>query len=394
MAAAVVSPHGPSYSVGGILLFRSWHSAAPMLVGLVLVLGACGTPADEADLTGFSISSHDNGSTVATGSVELGGDAPPNAQIVQDISFGPDKRTTAGGDGSWVLTVDLEEGENDLKLRLGDDDETTKTIRIVYDPDFIAEADRDASVARATAAPNPTRTPRPTPGAEERACDSTGGTYSPITGRCIPNERRVATATTTPAPTASPAPTPTPEPTPARTPRPTAPPTPAPTPPPIAFGGGDKVVGVGVPPGTYRTRVPAGFCYWERTSGFGGTFDEILANGTGSGYFTVTIAATDVGFSSSGCGTWSADLSAVTNAAGPISDDGVYIVGTDIAPGTWQSTGSDSYGCYVARLAGFGGTFDQLIANDLVTEGGIVITIAPTDVGFETTGCGTWTKIN
>ena len=129
-------------------------------------------------------------------------------------------------------------------------------------------------------------------------------------------------------------------------------------------------------------------------SGFGGSLDEIIANGTGGGYFVVTIGAGDVGFSSSGCGTWSADLSAVMNPAGPITDDGVYIVGTDIAPGTWRSEGDGGFGCYMARLAGFGGTLDEIIANEISSEGGLVVTIAASDRGFETTACGTWTKIS
>ncbi|HEX2765658.1 MAG TPA: hypothetical protein VHR55_03345 [Candidatus Limnocylindria bacterium] len=167
-----------------------------------------------------------------------------------------------------------------------------------------------------------------------------------------------------------------------------------PTPVVATFGSGDLFVGVDVQPGTYRTRNPASFCYWERLSGFGGSLDEIIANGTGSGYFVVTIGQNDAGFSSTGCGTWSADLSAVTtNPAGPITEDGVYIVGTDIVPGTWRSTGGSGFGCYAARLSGFGGTFNELIANDISTDGGLIMTIAAGDRGFETTGCGTWTKV-
>jgi hypothetical protein len=160
------------------------------------------------------------------------------------------------------------------------------------------------------------------------------------------------------------------------------------------FGPGDHIVGVDVQPGTYRTRSTQVFCYWERVSGFGGTLDEIIANGTGGGYFIVTIGAGDAGFSSDGCGTWSADLSAVTDdPAAPITEDGLYIVQTDIAPGTWRSSGGSDFGCYAARLSGFGGTIDEVIANDISTDGGLIINIAATDRGFETSGCGTWEKV-
>ena len=59
-------------------------------------------------------------------------------------------------------------------------------------------------------------------------------------------------------------------------------------------------------PGTYSATVASG-CYWERVTGFGGTFGEIIANdffGSTSGAI-VTISPTDQGFNSdSDCGTW------------------------------------------------------------------------------------------
>jgi hypothetical protein len=80
-------------------------------------------------------------------------------------------------------------------------------------------------------------------------------------------------------------------------------PTPTPTPEPGAFGDGTWRVGATVQPGTYGTDGGPS-CYWARLSGFGGTLDEIIANNYGSGSQIVTIASTDVGFTSSGCGTW------------------------------------------------------------------------------------------
>lgn len=160
------------------------------------------------------------------------------------------------------------------------------------------------------------------------------------------------------------------------------------------FGDGDHIVGSDIRPGTYRIRDSASLCYWERLSGFGGTLGEIIANGSGSGFFTVTIKKGDAGFSSSGCGTWTTDLSAVVPRRGPIDDEGVFIVGTDVAPGTWRSSGGGGFGCYAARLSGFSGALGDVIANDLSTDGGLVITIQRSDKGFETNGCGTWTKVD
>lgn len=156
------------------------------------------------------------------------------------------------------------------------------------------------------------------------------------------------------------------------------------------FGGGTKVVGVDIAPGTYRTLVAAAGCYWERLSGFDGTLDEIVANQLSDTTEVVTIAASDAGFNSDGCGAWTSDLSPITADPSAPFSDGVYIVGTDIAPGTWRTSGGDS--CYWERTSGFGGTLDQTVANDF-TSGSAVVTISAGDAGFRTSGCGTWSRL-
>ncbi|HYT37625.1 MAG TPA: hypothetical protein VEL49_10655 [Ktedonobacteraceae bacterium] len=70
--------------------------------------------------------------------------------------------------------------------------------------------------------------------------------------------------------------------------------------------------------------------------------------------------------------------------------DGTFEVGKDIRPGTYR-TRVASPGCYYARLSGFSGTTDDIIANDN-TDTPAIITIAATDMGFQSTRCGTWTK--
>jgi hypothetical protein len=65
-------------------------------------------------------------------------------------------------------------------------------------------------------------------------------------------------------------------------------------------------------------------------------------------------------------------------------------VGTDIQPGTYRRRASSS-GCYWERLAGFGGTLDEIIANKNEV-GPTVVTIAKTDKGFRSNRCGTWTQ--
>ena len=200
----------------------------------------------------------------------------------------------------------------------------------------------------------------------------------------------------TPMPTATPTPAPTPTlvPTPTPTPRPTPRPTATPFKPQArTFGAGTKVVGVDIQPGTYRTRSGTSMCYWERLKGFGGSIlEDIIANELTSHPTIVTISPTDKGFKSSGCATWTDDLSAITSSPNADFGPGTYIVGTDIAPGTWGSSGGDL--CYWERLRGFGGgTISDIIANDLSPTRAIV-TISPGDTGFSSTGCGLWSKLN
>ncbi len=174
------------------------------------------------------------------------------------------------------------------------------------------------------------------------------------------------------------------------TPAATQPPAPKPTPTPsfAHFGDGTYQVGKDIKAGTYRTRTGSPGCYYARLKGFGGSVDDIIANDNTDAPAVVTIKASDKGFESQNCGTWTRDLSQIT-ASKTSFDDGIFIVGTDIKPGTYKDTGGDS--CYYARLRGFGGTIDDIIANNNVSAPTIV-TISSSDKGFQSKGCGTWTK--
>ena len=77
---------------------------------------------------------------------------------------------------------------------------------------------------------------------------------------------------------------------------------------------------------------------------------------------------------------------------GPVSvmtEDGIYLVGTDIKPGQYKSGPGD--GCYWARLSGTSGDFGDIITNH--NGGNSVVTIRKTDKAFETSGCGEWKKV-
>lgn len=154
------------------------------------------------------------------------------------------------------------------------------------------------------------------------------------------------------------------------------------------FGSGTKIVGTDIPPGTYRTRQASSGCYWARLSGFGGTLGEIIANENTDGPAIVTIASTDKGFESTRCDDWTSDLSAVTSGPTTAFGAGTFMVGVDVAPGTWRADGGG--GCYWARLAGFSGALGEIIAND---NGNTIVTIGSSDVGFTNSRCGTWSLV-
>ncbi|GLW49767.1 hypothetical protein Stsp02_54280 [Streptomyces sp. NBRC 14336] len=68
------------------------------------------------------------------------------------------------------------------------------------------------------------------------------------------------------------------------------------------------MVGKEVKPGTYRTEGPQGGlitdCYWARLSSTSGEFADIIANESTKGGTTVTIAAGDKAFTTTGCKPW------------------------------------------------------------------------------------------
>ncbi|MCH8564613.1 hypothetical protein LTH96_02505 [Nesterenkonia sp. LB17] len=75
--------------------------------------------------------------------------------------------------------------------------------------------------------------------------------------------------------------------------------------------------------------------------------------------------------------------------SGSIPGSGTFLVGEEIQPGTYRTESTSGF-CYWARLSGLSGEFDDIITNGL-PEGQGFVTIAETDVAFETSDCGEWT---
>lgn len=80
----------------------------------------------------------------------------------------------------------------------------------------------------------------------------------------------------------------------------------------------------------------------------------------------------------------------IGNAEASQFTDGILLVGSDIQPGRYRNDGGGF--CYWARLSGVSGEFGDIITNNNV-QGQSVVDIASTDVAFESSGCGTWTKV-
>lgn len=165
---------------------------------------------------------------------------------------------------------------------------------------------------------------------------------------------------------------------------------PAPTPGASTFGPGTHLVGRDIQPGLYTTTVD-GYCYWERLSGTSGDFDDIIANDFTSGARVyVQILATDVAFFSDDCGTWRP--ASTSGTPGTTMSDGMWRIGIDVKAGTYRAEPVES--CYWERLSGATGEFEDIIANDFTDGGPVVVTLSPTDWGFASSDCGTWTLVS
>lgn len=110
-----------------------------------------------ADLT---IATPLDGAVVSSSTVMFAGTAPIRARVVHDIPLASDTEVVAL-DGSWRLVVVLNEGPNQVTMRIGDQQETSQAIHVTYTP--------ATAVATPTAVPDPTPTATPEPTAEPTA---------------------------------------------------------------------------------------------------------------------------------------------------------------------------------------------------------------------------------
>lgn len=73
--------------------------------------------------------------------------------------------------------------------------------------------------------------------------------------------------------------------------------------------------------------------------------------------------------------------------SGTIAEDGTWLVGVDIKPGTYRASGGN---CYWERLSGMSGEFDDIIANG---NGPSTVTIKSGDEAFHSQTCAPWERV-
>jgi hypothetical protein len=161
------------------------------------------------------------------------------------------------------------------------------------------------------------------------------------------------------------------------------------------FGDGTTLVGATggqVKPGLYTAAVPAGgMCLWERLRDLSGQLPGIITDGlVFGGRQFLQVLPTDKAVRSAGCGVWDTPKQASYNPNRATAKAGEYRISNDLLPGTYAAPGGSS--CFWERLSAWTGETSAIIAHT-AGPGRQVVTVASTDVGFSTTGCGNWTRI-
>ena len=161
------------------------------------------------------------------------------------------------------------------------------------------------------------------------------------------------------------------------------------------FGEGAFLVGSEIAPGRYRSTSSTRTCFWARLSSFRWSISGNYYRGdaaylrywddhdTGDESI-VTIASADAGFVSYGCGSW-LPFTVLIEPGRPFGS-GTFLVGDEVAPGRYRTT-SYSDDCVWQRLSGDARDLEYIQWGDTT-----IVDIPPTDGGFDSHGCGTWSS--
>ena len=161
------------------------------------------------------------------------------------------------------------------------------------------------------------------------------------------------------------------------------------------FGDGVWFVGAEVPPGRYRATGASDDCWWELNDAVFTDPGPPLSHGRShvrvAGWdpvvSVVDIDPSEHAFSSSGCGTWTTDLTPLVTPGEPFGD-GTFLVGSELAPGRYRASGSpDScrWDLWDSALRGSDPPTREYHIGDRT-----IVDIGPDDEALASQGCGTW----
>jgi hypothetical protein len=154
-----------------------------------------------------------------------------------------------------------------------------------------------------------------------------------------------------------------------------------------SFGPGTWLVGSEIQAGRYFAQ-PSQGCYWERVVPSGAvTANERVSSGAEQ--IIVDILPSDRSFrATQECGNWFDSPRRGLESSIP---PGVWLVNTQIAPGTYRAEGE---GCYWERLSGFRGDSGDVIARDQPAGSGPhTLELSSGDAGVRSSAeCSTWSK--
>ena len=162
-----------------------------------------------------------------------------------------------------------------------------------------------------------------------------------------------------------------------------------------SFGEGRFVVGEDIEPGLYRASVdvtkPNPRCSWARITHYRDLFDLGGRGNVQEGQAYVTIYQYDARVETEGCTRW--EQVNVNNAQLAITPrsfgSGIHLVGIDIAPGAYTSTGKHGMACIWEKLAATDHESGSMIAMGKFTGRSSVV-IQPTEVAFASHNCASW----
>ena len=161
---------------------------------------------------------------------------------------------------------------------------------------------------------------------------------------------------------------------------------------PGAFGDGKYRVNRDIMPGRYFTRQTSDDCDYLRESNAAPGTNVIAGHYYGGGgQWIIEIAPTDTWFETAYCGLWSSTPNGgLQRQFGP----GMWLVGTQVAPGRYRSNGSIGAFCVWSRLQDLDNTDQSWIASGHVPAGTpATVTIEADDVAFTSENCSAWTPV-